>query len=439
MADERLGDEVRAAHHRSRCTYGSPRVHRALRTRGLSRSGRGRRFGAILRAEFPHPCSSPRVFLPAFLSRPDPLIAERSRLGIAAERGPVSAVVVLEDAREYGSTGSAPSDTTGLPVFEPHEAYLEVHTADREVFFRLGRQELVLGDGRLVGLSDDSPTGRALDAASFAFRVKNYDVQAFAAMLTPPVLSVSGDATGTQLFAVDTTLRAAPLFSAEIALLVRIARGTSNTTLPLYTPPSDTVVPWLRLFGSRRGFRYSVTGAFEWYQVLDPRFPAIAGAAAARAEWETTLPGRLTFGLDAAYASGGENHFDPILPDEAIYGQAGFIAWTNQITAAFDVALSPVNAIQMKVGYRFAGLADPFGEWTSSSLVDIGSSRDNHSRELGHIVDASVAVAPRTFLTFKADYSAMIPGAAAKAIFKDSRSMPMVLYYGLLETTVRFP
>ena len=35
MADERLGDEVRAAHERSRRTYGSPRVHHVLKTRGL--------------------------------------------------------------------------------------------------------------------------------------------------------------------------------------------------------------------------------------------------------------------------------------------------------------------------------------------------------------------------------------------------------------------
>ena len=53
-----------------------------------------------------------------------------SALGIAAERGPVSAVVTVQDAREYGSSGGAFSDTFGLPVVRalrsvPRRAHFE--------------------------------------------------------------------------------------------------------------------------------------------------------------------------------------------------------------------------------------------------------------------------------------------------------------------------
>ena len=126
----------------------------------------------------------------------------------------------------------------------------------------------------------------------------------------------------------------------------------------------------------------------------------IAGAVAGRAEWETALPWRLTFGVDGAYASGRDtaadpakttdHTFDPILPDATLhYGQSGFVAWSNQITGAADVAISPHDALRFKAGYRFAGLADPHGTWFSSALTPIGSSTTNTSRVLGHIIEAT--------------------------------------------------
>ena len=383
-----------------------------------------------------------------FLSRPDVLIAERSRLGIAAERGPVSAVVTVQDAREYGSSGSVFSDTFGLPSFEPYEAYLDVHTSDRDVFFRLGRQEVLLGDGRLIGISDESPKGRSLDAARLGARWKNVDLQAFAAMLAMPRLHVSSDSTGAQLYALDATFHVVPLFGAEVSALGRVVRGTADPTLT----PSSTFVPWVRFFGNRRGLSYSIDGAFEAGNVA---FPAnvrtqIAGAVAGRVDWETALPWRLTFGVDGAYASGRnpaadptkttDHAFDPILPDTTEhYGQSGFVAWTNQITAAGDVAISPHDAIRFKAGYRFAGLAEPHGMWFSSSLMPVGSSPTNTSHVLGHIIEASAVITPWAPLVFKADYAALIPGDGAKAIFKNASSNAPVLHYGLVEATARLP
>ena len=148
-----------------------------------------------------------------------------------------------------------------------------------------------------------------------------------------------------------------------------------------------------------------------------------------------------------AYASGHaatairratDHTFDPILTDATLhYGQSCFVAWSNQITGAADVAISPHDALRFKAGYRFAGLADPHGTWFSSALTPIGSSTTNTSRVLGHIVEATAFVTPWAPITFKADYAAMITGAGAKAIVK-TVSLP-VLQYGLVEATVHLP
>lgn len=394
----------------------------------------------------------------------DALVAERSRLGIAAERGPVSAVITLQDAREFGSprrsvagvgiAGGAAgglgalgsfSGTHDLPRFEPYEAYLDLHTQSRQVFFRLGRQAIQLGDGRLVGTSDGSPTGQTLDAARVGGRIKNWDLQAFFAMLQAPSLG-EGSTPGAQLYAADVTWRIAPLFGLELTALARITRGTSNPRLS----PSNTFVPSLRVFGERKGISYSVVGAFEAGDVAvvgDVR-GHVAGAVAGKFTWQTALPGKLTFGVEGAFATGRdpsdaetERGFDPILPDTAAhFGQSGFIGWTNLIEAGADVGFDVAPPVHFDVGYKFAGMPEPKGTWFSSALTPIGAAPTNDSPILGHIVGVRAAIDPFPQFGFRAEYSAMILGEGGSAILEASSGEdPSVLHYGMVEATGHFP
>lgn len=397
--------------------------------------------------------------------QPDALIAERSRIGIAAERGPVSARITLQDAREFGSprrgvagvgvAGAAGglgalgsfSNTHGLPRFEPYEAYLDVHTSSRQVFFRVGRQEIQLGDGRLVGTSDGSPTALSLDAVRVGGRIKGWDLQAFFAMLEPPTIDGDrSDAAGSQLYAIDATWRIKPFFAVEVSALARITRGTANPRLS----PSNTFVPWARLFGDHKGIRWSVVGAFEAGDVAvvgDVR-PQLAGAVAGRFEWQTTLPGKLTFGVEGAFATGRdpsntetETGFDPILPDTAAhFGQSGFIGWTNLIEAGADVGFRIASPVAFDVGYQFAGMPEPKGTWFSSALTPIGAASENDSPILGHIVSASARIDPLPQLGFRAEYAAMILGEGGSAILeKSSGSDDAAIHYGMIEATGHFP
>lgn len=393
----------------------------------------------------------------------DALVAERSRLGIAAERGPVSAVITLQDAREFGSprrvvAGSVVAGAAGglgaigsfsgthdLPRFEPYEAYLDLHTNSRQVFFRLGRQAIQLGDGRLVGTSDGSPTGQTLDAARVGGRIKNWDLQAFFAMLQAPTIG-EGGSEGSQLYAADVTWRIAPIFGVELGGLARITRGVANPRLS----PSNTFVPFLRVFGDRKGITYSVVGAFEAgdIAVIGDVRPHLAGAIAGRFAWQTTLPGKLTFGAEGAFATGRdpkdretEHAFDPILPDSAAhFGQSGFIGWTNLIEAGADVGFDVAPPVHFDVGYKFAGMPEPNGTWFSSSLTPIGAAGSNESPILGHIVGVKAAINPLPQFGFRAEYTPMILGEGGSAIIKESTGDdPSVLHYGMIEATGRFP
>jgi hypothetical protein len=93
----------------------------------------------------------------------------RSRFGVRVEpaRG-VSLVLQLQDSRVLGTEGNRVSSTTD--VFDLHQGFLQLATPWRgsELAVRAGRQEIALGNERLVGAVNWSNTGRTFDGARIA-------------------------------------------------------------------------------------------------------------------------------------------------------------------------------------------------------------------------------------------------------------------------------
>jgi hypothetical protein len=400
-------------------------------------------------------------------------VAERARLGLAVDRGPVTAAVTLQDARVWGG-GLATLGAVGqpsVPVFAPYEAYLDVHTrSGRRVFLRLGRQAVTWGDGRLLGANDWSATGRSLDAARFGFQAGDVDVETFAAMLAAPgrylpgstglgsLGAVTGSAAsalgttqlkegpGAQLYGLDVAWHPLPLLSVELTGLARLVRdpvGSSALT------PSNTFVLDGRISGDRRGFRYAVEGAYElgkvaWYgSNRDLR----AFALAARASWETALPGHLTFGAQGAYASGDDGttggtlkRFDPILPDEHTQlSPMSLFAWSNLMFGGGTVGVRPLDELGLTVGYHYAALAQPGGRWTNAALVPVGAAPASASRSLGHEIDAAIKITPWRPLEIETGYGLFVRGAGAREILFTADRPATLQHWAYLSTTFRAP
>jgi hypothetical protein len=387
------------------------------------------------------------------------LIGERARIGLAVDHGPITGVLSLQDARLWGTTETAfvgPGESE-LPSTAPYEAYIDVHTrSGRRVFFRLGRQRIVWGDGRLLGESDWSFTPRSLDAARLGLQIGDVDLEAMAVLLaapggTPP--SVAGtrkpitEGTGGQLYGIDAVWRLLPLFNVELTALARVIREPR----PSWLTPGDTVVLDARFFGDRRGFRYAVEGAYEIGRVAtygEDR-PLSAFALAARAELETALPGGLTFGARGAYASGDDgsadpgvtqHRFDPILPDEHTnLAPMGLYAWSNLIEVGGTVRVNPLDELAITAGYTLALLAEPGGRWVTARLFPVGSDPANASRSLGHEIDASVALTPWEPLRFELGYGLFLFGDGAKTILAASSRPADLQHWAFLQATLRAP
>ena len=92
------------------------------------------------------------------------------------------------EGRNSNATGDDDSHNPGEDRFDLQQAYLTLGNAKEfPVTAKLGRQEFVYGDERLIGASDWSNTGRVFDAAKLRYEDKNFWLDAFVSHLVLPV------------------------------------------------------------------------------------------------------------------------------------------------------------------------------------------------------------------------------------------------------------
>jgi hypothetical protein len=300
------------------------------------------------------------------------VVHERARIGLAVERGPLAANVVVQDARVAGFPSAAdPLAEAPVATTSFHVAFVEAHSPEpHSSFARIGRQEIQWGEGRLLGISDWRLSPRSLDAALGRLVVRQVDFEALAAILAPPgavppeqssqapPMVVQDSGTGAQLYGVAATLHLDPLLQAQVSGLGRVVRSPYPPALT----PSDTFVVDARAFGDRAGLAYAAEFAYELGRLAVVRGvrDIRAWAATAHVDWQSGWPFRPRFSLGGSYATGGDgasggaiNRFDPILPDaRAGLGQMGLYAWSNVAEAAITASLVPLDDVTLVLGYR---------------------------------------------------------------------------------------
>jgi hypothetical protein len=365
-------------------------------------------------------------------------VLERTRVGLGAERGALSAQVTIQDARAWGvpsPSGVLGGQPSSLASLGAYEAWIEARTSSaRPAFVRIGRQPVTWGEGRLLSSADWSPAGRSLDAIRARTSLGLFDVEALAAILDTPrplgpaLPDTSGpQSTGTQLYGARVSAGLDPLLAFELALLARVARSdvaaSDGSRFGAARADGETYVGDLRVSGDASGWRYAVEGAYELGRATALADAGVAAwAAAAWVErrvdaivWTPSLR------LEGDYASGDDRggtyrQFDPILPDvHAWHGAMDALAWSNAAQASARVTLSPWTEERVALEYRYARLADASGEWLDAYLGAVGRGNASDA-ELGHEVDASATWRPWRELDLALGYSVMALGDGARAI-----------------------
>jgi hypothetical protein len=388
------------------------------------------------------------------------VVHERTRVALTVDRGPLAASVVVQDARIAGFPSPVGTlSSSGAATTSFHVAYLEAHTPESHPsFVRIGRQEIALGEGRLLGVSDWLLTPRSLDAARARWVTRQFDFDALAAILAPPGAvppeydvptsseAINDGGTGAQLYGLAATLHLDPLLHGQLAGLGRVVRSPYPASLT----PSDTLVLDARAFGDRAGLSYSAEVAYELghLALVGGNRDIRAWAATGHADWQTGWPLRPMFSLGGSFATGEDGtptsptqRFDPMLPDaRAGLGQMGLYAWSNVLDAAFTTSFAPVDEFTFAVAYRYVHLADSRGAWFTASLLPVGQNPKNDDPFLGHELDASVTYAPLDGLALSAGYGAFVTGGGARAILSGRPdSGPRLLSAAFLQASFAAP
>lgn len=373
------------------------------------------------------------------------VILERTRLGLGAERGPVGAQLTLQDARAWGTT--PPLAEQGLiesapASFGPYEAYLDAHsgTGTRASFVRVGRQAVQWGEGRLIGISDWSPTPRSLDAIRLKWAPGHFDFEALAVLLESPRPLGQGlgepqssrVTSGNELYGLRAGWTIDPLLVIEAFGIAEIARnGGGDSVLQTARNSGETYVASLRASGESKGFGYGAEGAYEFGRAAalnDATRSAYALAAHVGKTFESMAIAP-SIRIGASYASGDDatpgivdpsrttyKQFDPLLPDvHTHYGAMDIFSWSNTAEANARVGIAPSHVTKIELEYRYAQLVKAGGEWLNGYLEPVGRAPTT-SAVLGHELDLGFAWRPWIPLDLRAGYSLLFMGEGAQRI-----------------------
>lgn len=381
------------------------------------------------------------------------ILVERSRLGVDATRSALEVRVVLQDARVLELSGGPPIEGP-LPVAltGAYEAWVEAHTSSAHPsFVRVGRQPVVWGEGRLLGVSDWSPTGRALDAVRGHLDLGDGSLELLAAAL-------EDDAQGTalpvtpygELLGARVTWAFDPLIALEAYALARLAQ-----TSPAFETgvEGQTGAGSVRLYGAGQGWIWGAEGAFELGHV-DGAQRGQTSFTGPRTAWAAAAHVTRTFayalmqpaiGLGAAYASGDEGGriyrgFDPLLADvHEWHGAMDLLSWSNEAEGSVRVAAEPWPDGIASLEYRYARLAQPGAAWQSGYLLTIGQAPGSSRSSLGHEIDAAIEWSPWPSLKIEAGYSVLFLGDGAQAILKTTYTVvPAASHYAFADARVAF-
>ena len=355
--------------------------------------------------------------------RDDAYALSRFRFNIAATASRHLAFQVnLHDARVAGKE-VGPTTAPFRGPFDLRTAFADVGDAKAPIAFRLGRQELVYGESRLLGSLPWVNTGRSWDAAKVTLRSPMFQVDLFGASLVrslPDDFDKSGN--GNRLAgAYVTSTKLIPRAAVEPYVFWRRDVNLRSELGALGTLSQTTV--GTRLAGQLPAtLDYGVEMALQRGGLDQDSVNAWAG------HWQlrSSLPGWATPKITTEYNfatgdqvanDGTRQTFDQLYPTgHDKLGLADQIGWRNIHHIREGVEVTPIKATPISLNYHSWWLASATdGLYSASGALLVprvpGGAANTH---VGQEIDLQVTRAITPQLQLAAGYAYMISGAFLK-------------------------
>jgi hypothetical protein len=374
---------------------------------------------------------------------------QRIRVNVGYDLTPdVTFFAQIQDVRIYGSEGpfgvtaaansgifavsSQNQNGTGIDL---HQGYIQVkNLLVPGLSLKVGRQEIMYGDQRLIGNFGWSQVGIAFDAAKLMYSTNLVDVDLFWARIfdnqvaaactagagnnCSGIIFPGNTAKGTQnqnLYGAYVTLKVVPNWTIEpYYFLLQDTRpvgttGVANAFSTVPQAPDQTRSTLGGRINGRQGIAggaLDATGELAWQfggmasgnagQNHDLHINAWAGAFRAGYTFEP-VPMRPRVGIEIDYGSGSSckatcgknNTFDNLFPTNHFkFGAMDLGSWKNMVTYQAVVDVKPDAVSKFQVNFAILRLANHLDNWYRAAQVVYGATAaTNTSSSIGRELD----------------------------------------------------
>lgn len=341
----------------------------------------------------------------------------RSRIGL--EYSPVEHIgffIQGQDSRDFGEEAAAlPTPAGDDEGMDLHQGYIDItNIANKPYNIRVGRQEVKLGDERLLGAVNWSNVGRSLDGIVLSYEPERWGIKALAAITDRTGVSNVGD--GQYLAGLYATWKKYPHGVLDGYYLVLqdnngatgAAAGTGDT-LSIHTVGTRIKAKY------DSGFDYDIESAVQFGKFGSNSVMAFAEHGRTGYTFKTKINPRV--GVEYNYATGDNvasakyTKFNNLLPtNHAKYGLMDLATWSNMHDGAVSVSVAP-GKWQVGLDYHML-MAD---KNTSASDTFLGYAGGAGLGKLaGHEVDLSAKWVMNKYFDVQSGFSHFIPGAFLK-------------------------
>ncbi len=296
--------------------------------------------------------------------------------------GPVSWATVFGEARDSRSFEDNRVPEPENDPLDLHQAWLQLgNPKEFPLVAKVGRQELIYGDERLIGAFDWNNIGRVFDAAKLRYEQPDFWVDVFASrvvLVNSEDINVANDYDW--LSGVYSSTRT--LIPKQETQLYFLARNTSPQSPTATTGSPQAGGPTARGIYTP-GLRFqSLPGAFgpwdyegEFAGQFGDFYDANVGRRIEQRAFATHVAGGYTWrensvtpraGLEYNFSSGDSNPkdgvhetFDNLFPtNHKFYGYMDFFSWQNIHDVRLSGAIKPVKNLTVTLDYHLFRLAD---------------------------------------------------------------------------------
>ncbi|MFH1807119.1 MAG: alginate export family protein [Pseudomonadota bacterium] len=356
--------------------------------------------------------------------------SQRARLGLGMHyQDWLTGFVQVQDARlaGFGNDAVGYSGNTDL-----HQAWAEVKIPSLSLALKLGRQQLMFGDQRLVGALEWANQGRVFEAARLTWKHGLGSLDAFSAVFTPGKKGNLLDATHfsglySALAFLDGTL------VCDQYLLTLVDTGLALPAGTLLDPGASEAQTALRrqifTLGTRAryagfGVNAGVEGALQLGSLnADAQVGQFAYALHGDAAYTLALPTSPSLGLEVNVATGDDTgtakqseRFINLFPtNHGFYGFMDLASWSNALNGALHAKLTLWSGVQVGLSYWLLARATADDGWTNAGGATLLAANNDQPGEhadellLGHELDATVSFKVNAYLTWQTGLSTFLP------------------------------